>query len=918
MKSFTKLFLIMFFVIISTANIFSQDNTSGIKFYFILHPGQVQPDEIVAEVFIHSKFETDVLVEKGGQIIRENIRTKENDYISFSLTAEEVQGLTAYNEKPVEGRYENKAIRITVVGDEYATCFVRTKYGYMSDGTGIFDVSKAGYNYQISNPAKSKFVENTPANYTAVIGLYDDTRITFRMGGCESCTAMREDGGLLLPFQTLRRTLNEGDVYYVPAYGYNSVLTGSTVKASKPVLAYSGSNMAFGNDVGYNYTINQELPEDTWGKSYMIPQLFGSPHEPTITIFAKYPNTKFNYNDKFGATITTPGGIINTGYYQGIAKDMINPEIPTVEVTADSNISVIMTDPNVTYNNNQVLPFQMQILPTEHFSTTALVKIKDHQTDFINIVYKATIDGEIPNDMKISEVIDGKIQWEQLSQYSPDKGLRYVKTSDDGGHYRTKNIKFNKAGTYHFKSNQAFGVYQYGYSESGAYGFPINGNMYSTNVVDTLPPYVSYVGSCWYIEGEVIDEPRTDSENRSNLAMVYMKTDNSYNYRFTYAPFVVGVDLKINWKLEVANDRLDAMAHLVFVDKAGNRKDTIIKCPSIYPTITKFDSKLGTINLNKGAINRKITGEISSFSDMKISNNLELYLILDSDSTEQKAGDINTYQNFDIVGLRGVNLYPSLADNKIINAEISFKSSELGRFRDSLGFVIIQKNPFKLLHWVYVEELSALVGDNYAQAEDFEFESTELTFQKGKKMRVSNPNNGQSETSLDLKIHNIKLVGQNLGFNGSGKTFEVSLPQDITEENPLIIKPNEFYDYDVKFEPQQVMDYNVAIVFEADADKPKNTSHIKGKGLTTSVAEQQKLSSNIEIQSENGTLKFYSQENYYLDELEIYDLSGKLLSKFKVEKELNGYTIETSIITKGVYIVNCRVNGLWFSKKVIN
>src|SRR5690606_450861 len=106
------------------------------------------------------------------------------------------------------------------------------------------------------------------------------------------------------------------------------------------------------------------------------------------------------------------------------------------------------------------------------------------------------------------------------------------------------------------------------------------------------------------------------------------------------------------------------------------------------------------------------------------------------------------------------------------------------------------------------------------------------------KLRVSNPNSGSSETSLDLIIHNIKLVGQNIGFTGSDKTFEVSLPQDITEENPLIIKANEFYEFDVKFAPQTEMEYTGEILFEADAELPDNITELKGRGLLTSVAEE--------------------------------------------------------------------------------
>lgn len=917
MKSLNLIISILLLAISCNIYVYSQDITKGNRFYFILIPGQVAPEDTVAEVSIFSKYETEVVVSKNGQKIRENIRTIENDYISFSLTAEEAQAITIFNMQPREGISANSAIEIAVVGDEFATCIIRTNYGNMSDGMSVFDISKAGYNYQVSNPANSYFVDNTPSNYTAIIAIHDDTKMTFRMGGCETCAAMKSDGSLLPYNGTIRRTINQGEVWYIPAYGANSVLTGSQIKTNKSVLVFSGSNKAIGIDGSYNYTIHQEIPENSWGKSYLLPQLFGSPHEPQITIFAKSPYTKFHYNDKYIAQILTPGGVINTGYYQGIAKDKDIPNVSTIEVSSDSIINVVMTDPNVMYNNKQILPFQMQILPTELFSKTAVVNIKDDQTDFLNIVYLTSNDGSIPDNMEFAEVVAGKMLWKKLSSYSPEVGLPYQKLLEDGKRYSTKNLKF-KAGTYHIRSAQPFAAYQYGYSDKGAYGFPINCFNNASNYTDSVAPYVEFSQCCkCKITGQVIDEPRKNSEIRSNIGIIYMKKDNSYNFSFTHDIFNAGIDSMTTWYLEVDNERLDAQAHLVFYDKAGNRKDTIIKCPTLIPEVFLQNNKIDTINLNKEAINRKITTEISRFSEMNISKNFELYIILDSDSTEQKIGDINTYQNFDIGVLRDLNLYPDVANNKIVKAEITFKSTKTGKFKDSIGYIIIQRNPFSVIHRKYIDELSAFVGDSYISVDDYEFEATELTFRKDTKMRISNPNSGSSETALDLRINKITLVGQNLGFFGSGKSFEFGLPNDISDENPLIIKPNEFYEYDVKFEPKEVMEYIVAVIFEADADKPQNTSRIKGSGLTTSISEDQKIFSTIQIHEENGSLKLFSQENYFLNEIEIYDFSGKLVDKFEVERELNGYSVEKKFISKGVYIINFHVNGMWVRKKII-
>jgi len=60
-----------------------------------------------------------------------------------------------------------------------------------------------------------------------------------------------------------------------------------------------------------------------------------------------------------------------------------------------------------------------------------------------------------------------------------------------------------------------------------------------------------------------------------------MENSDSYNYIFEFDEYNAGVDTSTNWRLKINNPAVNRKAHLVFMDRVGNRKDTIIECTPI-------------------------------------------------------------------------------------------------------------------------------------------------------------------------------------------------------------------------------------------------------------------------------------------------------------------------------------------------
>ncbi len=568
----------------------SQGSYFGTVFYIALHPGLAAPTDTVVQVYLFSSYKEDIIISKNSQNIRENISTSEYGFINFSFTASEAQSTTKYEydlstEKPSEKIFKNSAVSIKMKASINVSGVVRTNYGKQTDGFNLLNQSQLGKDYQVSNNSLSNSKENIPANYVSIVAAYDNTTIDFIMGGCLDCFVLLENGDTLKFNETIQRKLNENDVWLIPASGVNSVLTGSQIKSDKPVGVFSGSNSAYNSENSKtNYTITQEIPTYTWRKHYLIPSFAELKDYAVINAFAKEKETQIFVDGTPKWFITNPGGIMDSGYIQAPCNSLSDeyPNPLPVEIKSDKDINIILINPGELTNGTKSQPIQMQIIPTEEFSTISFFNIIDIDYDNISIVFKATSDVNIPKDLSISEIIDGKYNWIKLSEFSPGDGIRFRNTLPDGTHWRSKNLKFVKPGSFSIRANDPFAVYQYGFSESKSYGFPLMNISPSLETPDTLAPYVEFtVNSDCDAYGIVIEEPRNDSYIRSNLGLIYMENSDSYNYIFEFDEYNAGVDTSTNWRLKIKNTAVNGKAHLVFMDRTGNRKDTIIECTPI-------------------------------------------------------------------------------------------------------------------------------------------------------------------------------------------------------------------------------------------------------------------------------------------------------------------------------------------------
>jgi hypothetical protein len=316
-------------------------------------------------------------------------------------------------------------------------------------------------------------------------------------------------------------------------------------------------------------------------------------------------------------------------------------------------------------------------------------------------------------------------------------------------------------------------------------------------IADTVPPYIPpfVPESDGTARGEAIDMP-DDDKIRSNLASII--TNLSENYEFDYKNFIPGVDRKTNWEIKVKDKFRDAFGTVEFWDKAGN--DTVLQFRYDAPKFRLSPKYIEFLNI--------VTGD-SIFT--------EFIIINESDEVSfslEKLDFKYDNQGFRIEYIKNMPGYLSglpkfIAPKDSVKFRVWFKATEEGFFLDSIGLGT---------SWAYAykSQVSASVESPDIMAEDVNFYDITIGDTVEKEFSIRNYG------FVDLKINAIM---------STKFPFRTNLPGDITEKNPLIIKPGQRMRYKVFFTPDSLKFYKDSIIFFSNATKSDNITYIHGHGV---------------------------------------------------------------------------------------
>ncbi|MCK5742677.1 MAG: choice-of-anchor D domain-containing protein [Chlorobi bacterium] len=780
-------------------------NNVGTEFYmsFIVTFTDEAGGDSEIRLFISSAVETDVLIERTDKGFTKRVRTKANDIIFVDIPPPVAQPYTKMGpDRPlVEEVISGGALHVTA--NDPIIVYGMTRIIYASEGFLAIPVSSFGKEY-ISNT----WNDPSPFNYimgswTNIVTAYDKTTIRYKMGGED----WSETSGGLVPGKTKVFNMNAGDVVAIGTFSKHGDVTGSVTTGNKPFGVLSGCGCAFipTGVWACDMIVSMELPTNTWGTEYHVTKIRERKKASYMKVLSKEGSTTIYRDGLALGYIPKSGGINGEGWL--LMRTTHDEQPRSVIVTADKPISITQFNPGANDDGANTDPFQMVLTPYEQYQDEIIFNTPGVQSqkigfvyNFINIVYEATEVGTIPDDLLIGKVVDGKVEWTALNVIDADPGEEFA-VKMRGKRYFMKTYQLPRDGVYKIKALKPFTAYAYGMSIWDTYGYPTSVALGDLSIPDTVAPDPQWEVDCFgNFDGTINDMP-DDAAYRSNLSMIYMDSENSFNFVFEYAPFIAGETRKTSWNLEVIDLQQEARAVIVFSDRRGN--DTTIVC-EYFPTLISIHED--EYNYGRLAVGESAEHTFWVINDSEVGD-------LDLTQLKLKFGD----QGFEIIDDPTQVIIPPLDS---VSFTVKFTATEEGMFYDSIGV----GDPCFFWYKAYIE---ANVGAPRITVGRYDF--GDVTVDESKYGIVTVENIGSSAleiysyTGPELKpVYTITdITNLSDGFDAQPSIVK-----------PWVIKPGIEKTFEVKFTPDAEGIFLDSVVFFSNTDRPIDT-HIDSVGELT-------------------------------------------------------------------------------------
>jgi IgGFc binding protein/Bacterial Ig-like domain (group 1) len=240
-------------------------------------------------------------------------------------------------------------------------------------------------------------------------------------------------------------TLNQGQEYQLRATNNPEDLTGTKITSTAPVSVFGGeqcANIPNENYYACDHVVEQNIPEDAWGTSFLTVPLKTRSGGDDFQVVADQNETHVELNGSVVATL-------NAGQYytQEVEGSAVWKADKPVELAQYSNSS--------SYDDTTGDPFMINIPPYQQFETeytiTTPVNSQTVFGNYVNLVVPKTAVGLVK--------IDGAAV--PASEYSPIGSSEFEGAQLEiasGSHVITGN-------------GQPFGAFMYGFSEYNGYGY---------------------------------------------------------------------------------------------------------------------------------------------------------------------------------------------------------------------------------------------------------------------------------------------------------------------------------------------------------------------------------------------------------------------------------------------------------------
>jgi len=566
----------------------------GSEFWVTIPPAIVDESadhNTFIKIFVISQSKSAITVEIPNWAYSVTQNSIPNDVVEFNIDPYYCNpyGRAMYSKSLPEKIFPGAGIHI--YSDQPFACYVAYYDRYTSDGFLAIPVSALGQEYIVAGyNEEGTFGPNyILPGYTAIVAPFDDTQFRFTLGG----NPITKTPGGMLPGESILLTLQKGDVWMVSTSGGNQDLSGSKIVSSKPVAVITVNYYAgipIGNTFG-NYSIEMDLPTYTWGKNYIVPKIPDRKYSSIIRVFAKERDTKVFRNGIQIATLDSSGGIEGKAFIELRMNPMDQPPA-SISISADKPIGVTLYNTGSKEDSNfnvttDYSPFVMAISPVEQFQKEILFctpGIKDGQGNkfnFLNFVFETDSTGSISDQYEFCTSINGEFSWEKLKdKFTGTSEL--LKSPIDGKFYGILTLTLVKGGEYMIRSQTlSFAAYSFGYTNYHSYGYPTAARLRDLTKADTEKPIVKYFVP-WFeqlgnLRGSTTTDMPDDLRKRSNIGLIFLHKDLSYNCKFECDDYIPGQVRTVAWDLEVNDITLPAVGVISFYDRCGNDTTIVLK-----------------------------------------------------------------------------------------------------------------------------------------------------------------------------------------------------------------------------------------------------------------------------------------------------------------------------------------------------
>ncbi len=354
-------------------------NNAGNEFFLTFHPSWEESSaNNFIKVFVSSAFATEVrltipAISKTPYMVKQ---LQPYEVIDFNLPPEVAQCYsrgTGGNMQPLPSQvFAGKGI--IVESDAPIVCYGVSRFIYTSDGFLALPTNVLGKQYKVAAYTQTTDGKNQYLNgYTSIVGVHDNTVVNFTLHGNAATYITDEKGENHRPGETITREINRGDVWLIAGMGPFNDISESLVTGNKPFAVISGNHCVYipKDLAACNYTIEQEIPIETWGVKYHVPPIFPRKVSPIIRIFPTAEKTKIYRNGSMFAEMLPPAAPGMANFLEcRTADDKISAK-PAL-ISADSPVGIMLYNTGQQDDGIPSDPFQMVLTPIHQYTKNIL------------------------------------------------------------------------------------------------------------------------------------------------------------------------------------------------------------------------------------------------------------------------------------------------------------------------------------------------------------------------------------------------------------------------------------------------------------------------------------------------------------------------------------------------------------------